>query len=65
MSQGNATLPKASAAAIARRGGTKLPGSRLIDSANLFQGARELVITHNGERYSLRVTRNEKLILTK
>lgn len=36
-----------------------------IDSAILLRGARELVITHNGESYYLHVTRNEKLILTK
>ena len=65
MSQGNATLPKAAASATAGQGGTKPLGAHHIDSARLFRGARELVITHNGERYSLRVTRNEKLILTK
>lgn len=36
-----------------------------LDSARLFDGRRELVILHNGEPYRLRITRQEKLILTK
>lgn len=36
-----------------------------IASHSLFQGARELIIEHNGSTYRLRITRNEKLILTK
>lgn len=43
----------------------EVPGRRRVDSATLFQGARELIIIHNGEPYCLHVTRNEKLILTK
>jgi hemin uptake protein HemP len=31
----------------------------------LFQGAQEILISHNGEHYRLRITRNGKLILTK
>ena len=38
---------------------------RVIDSRTLFGQAREICITHNGESYSLRVTRLGKLILTK
>ncbi len=36
-----------------------------IDSVRLMQGTRELLIAHAGEEYRLRVTRNDKLILTK
>jgi hemin uptake protein HemP len=31
----------------------------------LFRGSQEILITHNGEIYRLRITRNGKLILTK
>ncbi|MCJ2056413.1 hemin uptake protein HemP [Methylobacterium sp. J-048] len=34
-------------------------------SANLLQGRREIVIRHAGQRYRLRITANDKLILTK
>lgn len=36
-----------------------------INSARLLAGARELVIEHAGQEYHLRLTRNDKLILTK
>lgn len=36
-----------------------------ISSTELLDGARELIIIHNNERYSLRITANRKLILTK
>ena len=36
-----------------------------IVSANLLQGRREIVIRHAGQRYRLRITANDKLILTK
>jgi hemin uptake protein HemP len=36
-----------------------------IESAHLFQGKSEIVIVHQNEEYSLRITRNGKLILTK
>jgi hemin uptake protein HemP len=38
---------------------------RVIDSRTLFGQAREIRIAHNGESYSLRLTRLGKLILTK
>ena len=38
---------------------------RLIDSASLFEGEVELVIVHNCTPYRLRITRQDKLILTK
>lgn len=36
-----------------------------IESTHLFQGEREVVIVHQTKEYSLRITRNGKLILTK
>lgn len=36
-----------------------------ISSGNLLAGSRELVIEHAGQEYHLRLTRNDKLILTK
>jgi hemin uptake protein HemP len=36
-----------------------------IDSQSLLAGTRELVIEHQGAEYHLRLTRNDKLILTK
>lgn len=48
------------------------PGARVptsaparIEAAQLFGGQRELVILHRGEEYRLRITRQDKLILTK
>lgn len=38
---------------------------RVISSQRLMDGARELRIEHAGSEYRLRVTRNDKLILTK
>lgn len=36
-----------------------------LDSKQLFEGQRELIIQHQGEEYRLRITRHDKLILTK
>lgn len=36
-----------------------------IDSADLLRGANTVEIAHAGQRYLLRVTRENKLILTK
>lgn len=38
---------------------------REVKAEDLFQGCREVVIIHNNERYRLRITRREKLILQK
>lgn len=38
---------------------------RRIDSDALLQHAREIVIVHRGQEYHLRLTRSDKLILTK
>lgn len=37
----------------------------MLRSDQLFQGHREILITHCNEVYRLRLTRNGKLILTK
>jgi hemin uptake protein HemP len=36
-----------------------------IDVKTLTGGGREAVLVHQGERYRLRITSNDKLILTK
>jgi hemin uptake protein HemP len=36
-----------------------------IDVTTLIGARREVVLVHRGERYRLRVTANDKLILTK
>ncbi|MFM2068724.1 MAG: Hemin uptake protein hemP [Pseudomonadota bacterium] len=42
------------------------PGAAgVVDSSTLLQGRRELRIAHRGETYQLRLTRQDKLILTK
>lgn len=38
---------------------------RVIDSAALLAGARTILITHEGQEYTLRLTRLGKLLLTK
>ena len=46
--------------------GEQPPGSPDTMQADLlFQGNKEILIAHNGERYRLRVTKNGTLILTK
>jgi hemin uptake protein HemP len=39
--------------------------TRRVSSQMLLKGERELVIQHQGSEYHLRLTRNDKLILTK
>lgn len=39
--------------------------TRTLSSDELLAGGRELVICHQGGEYVLRLTRNDKLILTK
>ena len=36
-----------------------------VSAELLFCGAKEIVIRHQGDEYRLRITRNDKLILTK
>lgn len=40
-------------------------GLTLIDVAGLLGTDREAILLHNGDRYRLRVTANNRLILTK
>ena len=37
----------------------------LIHSTQLFQGHKEITIIHDGQLYRMRMTRHNKLILTK
>jgi hemin uptake protein HemP len=55
------TPPAVPPAPAAERSG----GVRRLDSGALLQGEREIVIVHCGQEYRLRVTRAEKLLLTK
>jgi len=49
-----------------RSGATEAsPAVRRVSSQSLLDGERELVIQHQGSEYHLRLTRNDKLILTK
>jgi hemin uptake protein HemP len=41
------------------------PETPVIDVRDLLGGGREAIIVHGGERYRLRVTARDKLILTK
>lgn len=43
----------------------KMGGVPVMDSLQLLQGGREVLILHGGDCYRLRHTRNDKLILTK
>jgi hemin uptake protein HemP len=47
------------------RHSAKGPDRGELESALLFQGRRELVIHHAGQDYRLKITRQDKLILTK
>lgn len=55
----------------ARPGPVRMPGRhpqaqrRHLDSKTLFGAERELVIRHDGAEYVLRITSQNKLILTK
>ncbi|NBC23206.1 MAG: hemin uptake protein HemP [Gammaproteobacteria bacterium] len=39
--------------------------NRPLPATDLFRGKREIRIEYRGETYRLRITRNDKLILTK
>lgn len=41
------------------------PVVRRLRSEDIFCGAQEVVIAHGGHDYRLRITSNDKLILTK
>lgn len=55
------SMPASSTAEITRE--PRQP--RLIPSDELFAGETEIVILHHGSPYRLRITRQDKLILTK
>jgi hemin uptake protein HemP len=38
---------------------------RRLTTESLFEGRAEIFIVHGGEEYRLRITKNDKLILTK
>lgn len=44
---------------------TEFSPARVVSSEELFSGQVEVVILHRGVAYRLRVTRQDKLILTK
>jgi hemin uptake protein HemP/mono/diheme cytochrome c family protein len=44
---------------------TLQPIRKRITTADLMQGAREIIVLHRGEQYLLRITKSGKLILTK
>ena len=59
MTQQNDPSPRGDAASA-------LPqGTRIVTTAELFGGSDEIVVLHNGVPYRLRITRQDKLILTK
>jgi len=49
----------------ASSGGAGPPPRIRVASDAVFQGQREVVIVHGGQEYLLRITRSDKLILTK
>lgn len=40
-------------------------GVSVLQSSELFRGRSEIVIQHEGQEYRLRITRQNKMILTK
>ncbi len=57
--------PRHSSTGDRREGDTGTAAPPRYTSQTLFQGAATLEIEHEGERYTLRRTRQGKLILTK
>lgn len=57
-------IPNNPLAAGSPRAEIKTPAHR-VSTELLFRGAKEIVIRHQGDDYRLRITRNDKLILTK
>lgn len=44
---------------------SKQLAEKIYDSQDLFRGRQEILIEHAGHAYRLRITRQDKLILTK
>lgn len=57
------TQTRAASPHLSVTSGRPTPG--VIPTDSLFQGRQEILISHNGEHYRLRITKNGKLILTK
>lgn len=57
-------IPNNPLAAGSPRAEIKTP-AHPVSTELLFRGAKEIVIRHQGDDYRLRITRNDKLILTK
>ncbi len=57
--------PDASSNKVFGGGRQDLEKVRRVCSDDIFRTTRELVIEHAGESYRLKITRNNKLILTK
>lgn len=51
--------------AIAYRSPTVATRQLTYQSGALFQGEKSVIIQHQGEHYFLRITKSDKLILTK
>jgi hemin uptake protein HemP len=60
----NDPTPKPAAPAHAAAPDPTKGSPRRVTSVDLFSGAREIVIEHDGRLYQLRITQNGKLILT-
>lgn len=50
---------------VASRSRQAAVASGVIPAESLFKGGQEIRILHKGDLYHLRITRNDKLILTK
>jgi len=45
--------------------GDRGPGIPRIDASTILASSREIILVHNQQEYRLRITSNDKLILTK
>jgi hemin uptake protein HemP len=63
MTSNQRTPQPASAAALAPASANGAARARLT-TEELFAGAREIVLVHNGREYRLRITQQGKLLLT-
>jgi hemin uptake protein HemP len=59
------TLHTATAPSTPANTGAGAADPRRIPSHELLSGAREIIVEHRGSQYRLRLTANDKLILTK
>ena len=58
-------MQRADDAAPAEQRHGPAPAGPWVPSPALFQGRREIIIVHRGQQYRLRITKADKLILTK